>query len=292
MARLAIFTERTTLRRPSEWTALSNFRLAAFEQGHQLDFLFRNEIDYLTRYDAVFIRSITDPRNATYIVARRAEAAGMRVLDHSESIKICCDKVAMYGRLARAGVPIPPTAIVREVDVTVDGARRLLDAFGSPIVLKAPNGSFGSMVDKVTTPEAFVRVAHRLLRRADRLVVQGFVRSEFDWRVILLGGEVLAVVRYVFAREAWKTMDRSATGEWCRIEAVPWREADRALIDVAKAAAGAIGRSLYGVDVKEVDGGYVVIEVNDNPTIAAGDEDQADGDVYRRIIDYLASSEP
>lgn len=289
MARLAIFTERTTLRRPSEWTALSNFRLAAFDMGHQLDFLFRNEIDYLTRYDAVFIRSITDPRNATYIVARRAEAAGMRVLDHSESIKICCDKVAMYGRLRRAGVPIPATLVVRERDVTIENAKEAFAALGSPLVLKAPNGSFGSLVDKVSTPEAYVRVAHRFLRRADRLIVQQFVRSDFDWRVILLGGEVLAVVRYVFALEAWKTMDRSSSGEWCRVEAVPRGEADRTLLDVATRAADAIGRSLYGVDLKEVDGGFVVIEVNDNPTIAAGDEDQADGDVYRRIIEYLAT---
>jgi glutathione synthase/RimK-type ligase-like ATP-grasp enzyme len=49
-----------------------------------------------------------------------------------------------------------------------------------------------------------------------------------------------------------------------------------------------VGKGLYGVDIKEVNGEYVVVEVNDNPSIYAGYEDSVDKDIYKKIIGYLS----
>lgn len=288
MARLAIFAERYTIRSSVELTALTNFRLTAFELGHELDFLFKEELKYLRNYDGVLIRALTDPLNASYVVARSAEMLGIRVLDHADSIRICCDKVNMYARMRAAGVPIPETRVLAEGEVKAAVAETLFDTLGTPLVLKAPNSSFSQYVDKVATPEAFVKVGRRFMRRADRLVVQQYLPSDFDWRVITLDGRVLAVVTYRFAPHGWRAMDRSEAGEWAAVEAVARDVADPKLVSVALAAANAVGRSLYGVDVKEIGGDYYVIEVNDNPTIAAGEEDQANPEVYEEIIRYLA----
>ena len=57
--------------------------------------------------------------------------------------------------------------------------------------------------------------------------------------------------------------------------------------DVALKACRVVGKGLYGVDIKEVDGEYVVVEVNDNPSIYAGYEDLRDKDLYSKIINYL-----
>ena len=288
MARLAIFTERYTIRSSVELTALTNFRLAAFERGHELDFLFKNELKYVKNYDGIFIRALTDPLNTSYVVARTAEMLGKRVLDHSDAILICCDKVNMYAHLHAAGVPIPETRILEESDLNAVHAARLFEELGTPLVLKAPNSSFSAYVDKVTEPADFVKVGKRFLRRADRLVVQQYLPSDFDWRVITLAGKVLAVLRYQFAPDQWKAMGRSQEGEWAKVVAVPRHEAAPRLIETAMKAVNCIGDSLYGVDLKEIDGDYYVIEVNDNPTIAAGEEDQADGDIYDAIISHLA----
>jgi glutathione synthase/RimK-type ligase-like ATP-grasp enzyme len=48
-----------------------------------------------------------------------------------------------------------------------------------------------------------------------------------------------------------------------------------------------VGKGLYGVDIKEVNGEPVVVEVNDNPSIYAGYEDLRDKDLYTKIINYL-----
>ena len=46
---------------------------------------------------------------------------------------------------------------------------------------------------------------------------------------------------------------------------------------------------LYGLDIKEVNGQYIVIEINDNPTIYVQEESRRDPDVFERIIRYLTS---
>ncbi|UCH27637.1 MAG: hypothetical protein JSV66_08370 [Trueperaceae bacterium] len=289
MADLAIFTDRRTVRSADELTALIRFRKAAFDGGHKLDLLFYTELSYLSNYQGILIRTLTDPLNTAYVVAKWAEIYGIRVLDTPDSIRICCDKVNMYGRLMKARVPIPQTAFLGKEDLVPARAEALFDAWGFPLILKAPNSSFSAYVEKVATPHEFVSIGRRFFRRADRIVVQGFVKSSFDWRVITLGQDVLAVVKYVFAPDRWKTEQRSESGEWATVVAVAVEEADQGLLELARAAAAAMGNSLYGIDIKEVEGGYLVIEVNDNPTIAAGQEDRANPDIYERIVAYLAS---
>ncbi|MEZ4606540.1 MAG: hypothetical protein R2865_07000 [Deinococcales bacterium] len=127
---------------------------------------------------------------------------------------------------------------------------------GVPLVLKAPNSSFSAYVEKASTPEEFVKVGKGFLRRSDKIVVQQYLPSSFDWRVITLDGKVLAVLQYVFAKDRWKLMDRGDGGEWSRVVAVPRHEANPKLLDTALKAAAAIGKSIYGVDLKEIDGEF------------------------------------
>ena len=57
------------------------------------------------------------------------------------------------------------------------------------------------------------------------------------------------------------------------------------IIQVALRAANLMGDSLYGVDIKSRDNEHYVMEVNNNPGIDAGDEDQILGDeLYRKIM--------
>ncbi|MBS7621822.1 hypothetical protein KEJ32_06910, partial [Candidatus Bathyarchaeota archaeon] len=64
--------------------------------------------------------------------------------------------------------------------------------------------------------------------------------------------------------------------------------APQKLKEVALKACSVVGKGLYGVDIKEVNGDYVVVEANDNPSIYRGQEDLRDKDIYERIIRFLA----
>lgn len=291
MAKIAVFTEKYTIRSSVELAALTNYRMAAFELGHQLDFLFRNELMFIENYDAILIRALTDPLNTSYVVARIAEMKGLRVIDQSESIRICCDKVNMYRRLINNNVPIPQTTFLNAKEITRENAEELFETFGIPLVLKAPNSSFSAYVEKTTSVDEFIKIGKKFLRRADRIIIQQYLPSNFDWRVLILDGRILAVVKYIFAKNAWRLMDRSEEGGDSTVLGVRLEDADPRLLKVALDAASAIGNSLYGVDVKEVDGEFYVIEVNDNPNIDAGYEDQYNPNIYKSIVKYLAGEQ-
>ena len=56
-------------------------------------------------------------------------------------------------------------------------------------------------------------------------------------------------------------------------------------VDLAVRAAHLIGDGLYGIDIKEADGRFLIIEINDNPSIDAGNEDGVLKDeLYLRIM--------
>lgn len=289
MGQLGIYVERYTISDSDEMNALMRLSQVARKLGHRADFLFRPDMYKIPEYDAIYIRALTDPLNSAYVAARTAEMHGIRVIDDPDSIRICCDKVNMYQHLIRHGAPIPETRIIDRRDLGSHLARQLLSELGDPVVIKAPNSSFSMYVERASTVEEFLSVAHRFLRRADRIVAQQFIRSSFDWRVGVLNGEPLYVCQYVIPKRRWKILTHTPDGRtiFGSVKGVPLEKAPAGLIECAVKAANAIGSGLYGVDLKQHDTGYLVIEVNDNPTINAGDEDQTNGELYERLIRFL-----
>ncbi len=289
MGQLGIYVERSTISSSDEMNALMRLSQVARKLGHRVDFIFRPDMYKIPEYDAIYIRALTDPLNSAYVTARTAEMHGVRVIDDPDSIRICCDKVNMYHRLIRNNVPIPETRIIDRNQINSLFAEKIIDDLGSPVVLKAPNSSFSLYVEKASNPEEFLTVSKRFFRRADRIVAQQFIQSAFDWRVGVMGGEPLYVCQYVIPKKRWKIVSYTSDGKtiYGPVKAVPLDKTPVGLIDCAINAANAIGNGLYGVDLKQVEDSFIVIEVNDNPTINAGDEDQVNGDLYERLIKFL-----
>ncbi len=289
MANIACFVERYTINKADELNALTNFKIAAVNMGHQFDYIFRSDMGRIPEFDALFIRSTTDPMNACYVASRIAEMNGLRVIDDPDSIIICCDKINMYLSLQRSGLRIPETRFLGKNDLDRRVVQNLIDELGAPVVIKAPFSSFSVYVEKVDNVHSFCETARRYFRRTSEIVVQQFTPSNFDWRVTTLNGEALFVCKYVMPPHSWKIQHReNGHVMWAKIEAMDMAEVDPALVEVGLKASEAIGKGLYGVDVKEIDGEYFVIEVNDNPNIDAGGEDAKNPEVYERIIKYLA----
>jgi glutathione synthase/RimK-type ligase-like ATP-grasp enzyme len=291
--KIAIFTERSALRKSGELNALFRFREAAIELGHDLDFIFKDDIKYIFNYDAIFIRALTDPLNNSYIVARLAELNQIKVIDKSKDIRICSDKVNMYLHLKKHNIPFPETVFLSSDEVTEENAKDILEQLGAPVVLKAPNSSFSAYVDRVYKIEDFIKIAKRFLRRSDVIIAQQYLPSKFDYRVIILGGKIISVVKYVMNGNAWRIIDKDENGKivQCNVEAVEISDINDKLIEVSLRAAASIGDGLYGIDIKEIDGDFYVIEVNDNPNIDHGLEDTKSPKIYEWIIKYLVGEE-
>jgi glutathione synthase/RimK-type ligase-like ATP-grasp enzyme len=296
MGKIGVYIERNTINSSFEMNALMRFAQVARRMGHRSDFLFRPDIFKIKEYeyDAIFIRALTDPLNTAYVVARTAELHGIRVIDDSDSIYICCDKINMYRRLQKKKVPIPESRFLTRHDLTSENARVLLEELGTPVVLKAPNSSSSLFVDRAWSPKELIKIGKRYLHRADMIVAQKFIESKFDWRIGVLNGEVLYVCQYIIPGKKWKIMSYTAQGRliYGPVRGFAINQVNPLLIRRAVQAANAIGKSFYGVDLKEVGDDFLIIEVNDNPTIMAGDEDQKSGDLYERLINYLLAATP
>jgi len=291
MGTIGIFVERYTISNADEMNGLMRFAQVAYRMGHRTDFLFRPDMFKIPEYDAIYIRALTDPLNSAYLASRTAEIHGIRVIDDSHSIRICCDKINMYRHLSNAGVMIPQTIFLNESELHVETAKKILKQMGRPVVLKAPNSSFSMYVDRAQTPVEFIKIGKRFFRRADRIVIQQFIKSDFDWRVGILNGEPLFVCKYVIPKKRWKIATYMDNGKriYGPVKAMSLSEVNPLLIHRAQQAATAIGFGLYGVDLKGFKDDYLVIEVNDNPTISAGYEDKKANGLYERLIDHLVS---
>lgn len=288
MARIGCFIEQENLHSP-QLSALVKFHHAAMEQGHTFEFLFKDDIDYVPEYDAIFIRATTDPKNATYLVSRLAELHGLRVIDDSRSIVVCCNKVHLYLLLQKFGIPFPKTRFLTKDEMSEEYIKELFEELGKIIVLKAPTTNFSKHVEKVRDASRFQKVAKRFFRRSDVIVAQEFVSTEFDWRIGVLNGEPIFACRYYMANGYWKI--RRCTGGkvyWGNIVSVKLENVPKKVVETALKAANTVGKGLYGVDLKARNGKVYVIEVNDNPSIDAGYEDGANPELYDKIIRYLA----
>ena len=275
---------------PGETGALQNFKLAAASSGHDFSFMFKENISEIPRYDAVFIRATTDPLNTSYVVSKTAYELGLRVVDDPKSIQICGNKIHLYQLFEKYDIPHIPTGFINKDEFHHKRIMSIFRTFGIPVVIKAPYTSFSKYVEKVSCETSFREVAEKFFRRSDVLVVQKFMPTPFDWRVGVLNGEVLYVCKYMMRKGRWKhgaKLRGKPRYVWGRTVSLRNDHSPLKLREVALKACEFIGRGLYGVDIKEINDDYVVVEVNDNPSIYAGFEDCRKKDVYKRIIAFL-----
>jgi glutathione synthase/RimK-type ligase-like ATP-grasp enzyme len=278
---LAILVNPEDPHPPSDERALRRFARV----GKKLDIgvwpIGKQDYGRLSEYDALFIRETTNVNHHTYRFARRAEAEGLVVIDDAESIVRCSNKVYQAELFEKHGIDCPKTLIVHRENAAAVG-----DALGFPCVLKRPDGSFSTGVRRADDPAQLALYLEEFFRDSELVVAQAFVPSSFDWRVGVLDGQALWACRYHMARGHWQIRRESgADTSYGKVETLPVADAPAKAVEIAVRAASLIGRGLYGVDVKELDGRFLVMEVNDNPSIDAGYEDAVLKDeLYERIL--------
>jgi glutathione synthase/RimK-type ligase-like ATP-grasp enzyme len=104
----------------------------------------------------------------------------------------------------------------------------------------------------------------------------------------VLNQQPLYVSQYFMAKQHWQIVKHGSTGTRLAGGSTTMlvENAPREVVRTALRAANLIGDGFYGVDLKQgPNGDVVVIEVNDNPSIDAGVEDEVMGDLlYERVM--------
>ncbi|WP_305046945.1 RimK family protein [Geoalkalibacter sp.] len=282
---LAILSDPQAREAPSNAKALRRFARAAEGVGFSAEFITREDYTRLGEFDALLIRETTSVNHHTYRFARRAAAEGLVVVDDPESILKCTNKVFLAELLERHRIATPRTLIIHR-----DNREQVAAQLGFPVILKQPDSSFSQGVVKVETSDALKEAAARLLEKSELIIAQEFMPTPFDWRIGIFDRQPLFACRYYMVKNHWQILRRDGSGrtDEGRFDTLPVEHVPTPVVRVALKAANLIGDGLYGVDLKQLGGKVYVIEINDNPNIDGGIEDQVLKDeLYQRIMRVL-----
>jgi glutathione synthase/RimK-type ligase-like ATP-grasp enzyme len=283
--KVAILHDPARSERPSNDEALRKFVAAASVVGLQAQIVGPEALERLEEFDGLFIRTTTNVNHYTYEFSRRAAALGLVVIDDPDSILKCTNKVYLNELMRRHRVPTPRSMVVHAGNLA-----EVVPALGLPCILKVPDGGFGVGVVKIETPEQLESRAGQLLAGSELLIGQEWLPTEFDWRVCVFDRRPLFACKYFMAPGHWQIVkhDGVAAVEGDTL-ALAVGEVPEAVIATAVRAANLIGSGLYGVDLKQVGEQCYLIEINDNPNVDAGNEDQVLGDaLYREVMGVFA----
>jgi glutathione synthase/RimK-type ligase-like ATP-grasp enzyme len=283
---LAVLYDPNEKLAPSSVATMKHFARIAEKMSVDVEPIVRRQLDELAEYDGLFIRETTSIDNHTYRFARRAWQEGMPVIDDPISMIRCTNKVFLMELLGSNNVPMPQTVLLTETSNLV----KTMDELSLPLVVKIPDGSFSRGVHKITKFDEFKRITEELFEETDLLLAQRFMPTEFDWRVGVLSGEPLFVCQYRMARGHWQIVKHRADGSSREggFKTFDIGQAPPEVIDLAVRAAKPIGDGLYGVDIKQTDSGFVVMEVNDNPNLEHGIEDTVGKDeIWIKLLKWF-----
>lgn len=282
---LAILHDPDEAEPPSSPEALKRFIKAAEQMGMSAELITHDDYANLAEFDALFIRETTAVNHHTYRFAQKAEGEGMVVIDDPQSIVRCTNKVYLAELLDRHGITTPKTIVVHR-----DNADEIAGRLGFPCVLKRPDSSFSRGVVKVESQDALEHQLDAFFDDSELVVAQEFLPTTFDWRIGILNRKPLYACKYYMAQNHWQIIkqDREGAKRYGKSETLPVELAPRRAVSIALKAANLVGDGLYGVDVKQSNGKFYVIEVNDNPNLDVGVEDAVlREELYNRIMEVF-----
>ncbi len=219
--------------------------------------VFIGKTDFLKNLTAVIVRPIGRGSLQEIIfrmdLLHRLERLGMYILNPPSAIERSVDKYYALALLEEEGLPVPRTMATENVD----NALRAFHELGGDVVVKPIFGSRGMGSTRISNPDVAERIFRTLVFHHQVLYIQEFIPHEdYDVRVFVLGGQVLASMRRV--AESWKTN--------VSLGARPLHYEPPELIGkIALKAAEAVGCEVAGVDILETKKGPFIIELNSQP---------------------------
>ena len=270
---------------PSDAKAIKRFIKAGNDLGLDVELITRDDYGRLAEFDALFIRETTSVNHHTYRFARKAKAEGLIVIDDSDSILKCTNKIYLAELLDAHKIRTPRTIIAHR-----DNLKEVQQKIGFPCILKQPDSAFSQGVKKARDLEELVEHCENFWSKSDLVIAQEFLPTEYDWRIGIIDKTPFFACKYFMVGNHWQIIKSESSGKHQdgRVQAFPFEEVPENVINTALKASNLIGESLYGVDIKEIDGKCYVIEINDNPSIEYGFEDSVlKMDLYKTIMEVF-----
>ena len=223
------------------------------------------------------------------------QESGCFMLNDLKASVLCDNKFLSYIAFSRKNIPIPKTALIPTEQAIENAHERIGGKF--PVVIKTLSGTQGIGVSIVDSMQSLVSVVQSLKKYNADLLIQEYIKLEYDVRTLVLGGRIIACTRRNKVPDDFRSNAHlGATTE-------PYVLSKKEEL-IVKATARVSGASLVGVDHCLVDNEIYVLECNASPGIGANyhnydirtvpqknkDSDDSKAnieDIFTTIINYL-----
>ncbi|WP_067572558.1 ATP-grasp domain-containing protein [Nocardia acidivorans] len=210
------------------------------EAGHRIEHLAPDTPAPSDPADIYLLKARTSEAVA---LARALENTGVPVLNSAAATEFCQDRAHMAERAEQAGFPFARTRALANPGQ--------LTGFEHPLVIKSRHSRRGDLVTRIADAAELREVQRRW--PGEPIVVQDFtLGTGWDHKLWVIGDQVFAALRQTeFAPEP-RLPDRHSSIPH------PWA-------DLALAVGEAFELEVYGVDILEVAGSPLIIDVNAFP---------------------------
>ena len=228
---------------------------------------------------AIIRRSVSDSDSRLDLVSQ-LEKAGVCCVNPRQTIQICSDKYWTGLKLADVGITTPKSALIQDED-TIPKA---LEAVGEkyPLILKTLSGSKGVGVLFIESRRSLDSTCQLLwkINKNTELLLQSYIKADFDVRVHVLGDTVLATMRRDVAEDDF----RSNYSLGAKVK--PYKLSEEEKIICLKAAK-AVGGVWTAVDfIKDKKDKVYVLEVNNSPG-TEGIEKATKENIVKNVLEYF-----
>jgi len=209
--------------------------------------------DHAFPADIAIIRAISATKAHSSAVA--LESMGVKVINASDVLATCGNKLATTAKLSEAGIPTPKTMVA----FSLDGALRAAKEIGYPVVVKPINGSWGRLVSLAEDEEDL-----RTILEHREAIPSPYYRIHYIQEFIRKPGRDIRAygTEKEFVTAIYRISDHwiTNTARGARAEPAPQNPE---LQELVVRTARAIGGGFLGMDIAEdEERGLLVLEVN------------------------------
>jgi glutathione synthase/RimK-type ligase-like ATP-grasp enzyme len=238
-------------------------------------------------FDAVFIQRWVDDPIFAHVIAKYLQAECIPFIGSALHHVSTASKLADMLHLVRGGLPYPKTFYAsspRNIPVLLNRYQQFARLW-FPLIVKEVSAACGEKNHRVFDFAALNSLAGQI---QGHYLVQEYIPNSYDFRILIIGGEVAAIIKRQRHSDATHLNNRSRGAD---IKMLTKEEVGPRVISIALAAALSLGRSdIAGVDIvidSETNLPYV-LEVNRSPMILQGAAEHIDiGQKLAALFRYL-----
>lgn len=257
----------------------SSYRYLNFslEKG-KVDIFDRANGLYLNQYDLVYFKQYQDITKACTIFL---EENRIPFINRDIGKNFVFNKLAQYVKLALGNYPIPKTFY---------GSHKALKEMASglkyPIILKSINSSLGQDNFLIKDEDELSKTLD--LNSKVPFVLQEFIANNYDYRVLILGGELGTVLQRIRQNKS-DHRNNTALGA----KEVEITSPDRAMVDLSIDIAKYLDKDVAGIDLifDEITKRYYIIEINSKPSFTYDTRISSEVPAFAKFIDLFVGNQ-